>query len=92
MERRPESRGKESDKTTLLLSKVMAEGLAQTALLGTYIQAIQTRAEVFALIAFNRYINLVILRGSDSLVIVTVEQRVVMHATPSSSYVMSMVV
>ncbi|KIM56071.1 hypothetical protein SCLCIDRAFT_29875 [Scleroderma citrinum Foug A] len=63
----------------------MAEGLAQTALLGTYIQAIQTRAEVFALIAFDRYIDLVILRGSDSLIIVTVEQRVVMHATPSLS-------
>ena len=62
----------------------MVEGLAQTALPVTYIQAIQTRAEVSALIAFDRYIDLVILRGSDSLVIVTAEQRVVTHATPSS--------
>ena len=31
MERWPESRGKESDKTTLLLSKVMAEGLGWAA-------------------------------------------------------------
>ena len=60
--------GKESNKSTLLLSKVIAEGLAQTALPSTYIQAIQTRAEVSALLALDQYIDLVIPRGSNSLV------------------------
>lgn len=60
--------GKESNRTTLLLSKVIAEGLAQTSLPSTYIQAIQTRAEVSALLALDQYIDLVIPRGSNSLV------------------------
>ncbi|KAL4078754.1 Aldehyde/histidinol dehydrogenase [Scleroderma yunnanense] len=60
--------GKESNKTTLLLSQVISEGLAQTALPSTYIQAIQTRAEVSALLALDQYIDLVIPRGSNALV------------------------
>ncbi|KAI6024431.1 gamma-glutamyl phosphate reductase [Pisolithus marmoratus] len=60
--------GKESTRTTLLLSRVISEGLAQTTLPSTYIQSIQTRAEVSALLALDRYIDLVIPRGSNSLV------------------------
>ncbi|KAG6333524.1 hypothetical protein ID866_5560 [Astraeus odoratus] len=60
--------GKESNRTTVLLSKAISEGLAQTPLPSTYIQAIQTRAEVSALLALDQYIDLVIPRGSNSLV------------------------
>lgn len=60
--------GKESARTTLLLSRVISEGLAQTTLPSTYIQSIQTRAEVSALLALDQYIDLVIPRGSNSLV------------------------
>ncbi|EAU90319.1 glutamate-5-semialdehyde dehydrogenase [Coprinopsis cinerea okayama7 len=60
--------GKESNRTTVLLSKAISAGLAQTALPETYIQTIQTRAEVSSLLAMDRYIDLVIPRGSNSLV------------------------
>ncbi|KAH7885868.1 glutamate-5-semialdehyde dehydrogenase [Phlebopus sp. FC_14] len=60
--------GKESNRTTVLLSKAISEGLAQTSLPSTYIQAIQTRAEVSALLALDQYIDLVIPRGSNELV------------------------
>ena len=60
--------GKESNRTTVLLSNAIATGLSQTALPETYIQAIQTRAEVASLLKLDRYIDLVIPRGSNSLV------------------------
>ncbi|KAH7922314.1 gamma-glutamyl phosphate reductase [Leucogyrophana mollusca] len=60
--------GKESNRTTQLLSKAIALGLAQTSLPSTYVQAIQTRAEVSALLDLDQYIDLVIPRGSNSLV------------------------
>lgn len=60
--------GKESNRTTLLLSKAISTGLAKTALPPTYIQTIQTRAEVSGLLEMDRYIDLVIPRGSNSLV------------------------
>ncbi|KAI6010678.1 gamma-glutamyl phosphate reductase [Pisolithus orientalis] len=60
--------GKESTRTTLLLSRVISEGLAQATLPSTYIQSIQTRAEVSALLALDQYIDLVIPRGGNSLV------------------------
>jgi glutamate-5-semialdehyde dehydrogenase len=60
--------GKESNRTTVLLSNAIAAGLSQTALPETYIQAIQTRAEVASLLKLDRYIDLVIPRGSNSLV------------------------
>ncbi|KAF6761536.1 gamma-glutamyl phosphate reductase [Ephemerocybe angulata] len=60
--------GKESNRTTLLLSKAISAGLAKTSLPSTYIQTIQTRAEVSSLLDMDRYIDLVIPRGSNSLV------------------------
>ncbi|KAJ8518316.1 hypothetical protein ONZ45_g4604 [Pleurotus djamor] len=60
--------GKESNKTTQLLAQAIAAGLAKTALPETYIQTIQTRAEVSSLLEMDRYIDLVIPRGSNSLV------------------------
>ena len=60
--------GKESNRTTLLLSNAITTALSQTAISETYIQAIQTRAEVASLLKLDQYIDLVIPRGSNSLV------------------------
>jgi len=60
--------GKESARTTALLASAIAEGLAQTSLPPSYIHAIQTRDEVSALLQLDRYIDLVIPRGSNALV------------------------
>ncbi|KAM5544244.1 hypothetical protein V8D89_001904 [Ganoderma adspersum] len=60
--------GKESNETTQLLSKAIQSALSKTSIPSTYIQAIQTRAEVSALLQLDQYIDLVIPRGSNSLV------------------------
>ncbi|KAI0349538.1 gamma-glutamyl phosphate reductase [Trametes cingulata] len=60
--------GKESNETTQLLSKAIQTALSKTAISSTYIQTIQTRAEVSALLDLDQYIDLVIPRGSNSLV------------------------
>ncbi|KAI0664367.1 gamma-glutamyl phosphate reductase [Cubamyces menziesii] len=60
--------GKESNETSQLLSKAIQTALSKTAIPSTYIQAIQTRAEVSALLELDQYIDLVIPRGSNSLV------------------------
>jgi len=60
--------GKESNKTTSLLSKAISAGLSKTSLPETYVQTIQTRAEVSSLLELDQYIDLVIPRGSNSLV------------------------
>lgn len=60
--------GKESSQTAALLARAIASGLSKTSLPDTYIQAIQTRAEVSALLDLDQYIDLVIPRGSNSLV------------------------
>ncbi|KAF4570076.1 hypothetical protein EYR40_009062 [Pleurotus pulmonarius] len=60
--------GKESNATTKLLSQAISAGLAKTSLPETYIQTIQTRAEVSSLLELDQYIDLVIPRGSNSLV------------------------
>ncbi|KAJ6475724.1 gamma-glutamyl phosphate reductase [Mycena vitilis] len=60
--------GKESNRTTQLLGKAIAAGLSQSPLPDTYVQTIQTRAEVSSLLALAQYIDLVIPRGSNSLV------------------------
>jgi len=60
--------GKESNRTTLLLAKAISNALSQTKLPATYIQAIQTRAEVAELLSMDLYIDLVIPRGSNALV------------------------
>ncbi|KAJ7044146.1 gamma-glutamyl phosphate reductase [Mycena alexandri] len=60
--------GKESNRTTQLLSQAIATGLSQSSLPDTYVQTIQTRAEVSSLLSLDRYIDLVIPRGSNALV------------------------
>ncbi|KAK7056261.1 glutamate-5-semialdehyde dehydrogenase [Paramarasmius palmivorus] len=60
--------GKESNRTAALLSKAISDGLAKTSLPSTYVQTIQTRAEVSSLLGLDQYIDLVIPRGSNSLV------------------------
>lgn len=60
--------GKESNRTTKLLSEAISAGLAKTSLPDTYIQTIQTRAEVSSLLSLDQYIDLVIPRGSKELV------------------------
>ncbi|KAI0369838.1 ALDH-like protein [Pilatotrama ljubarskyi] len=60
--------GKDSTETTRLLSKAIQTALSKTAISSTYIQAIQTRAEVPALLDLDQYIDLVIPHGSNSLV------------------------
>lgn len=60
--------GKESNETAQLLSKAIQTALARTSIPSAYIQAIQTRAEVSSLLELDQYIDLVIPRGSNSLV------------------------
>lgn len=60
--------GKESNETAQLLSQAIQSALAKTAIPSTYIQAIQTRAEVSALLELDQYVDLVIPRGSNALV------------------------
>ncbi|KAI0759204.1 gamma-glutamyl phosphate reductase [Trametes elegans] len=60
--------GKESNETAKLLSQAIQTALSRTAVPSTYIQAIQTRAEVSSLLQLDQYIDLVIPRGSNSLV------------------------
>ena len=60
--------GKESNRTTALLSRAIQNALSNTQLHPEYIQSIQTRDEVSSLLALDQYIDLVIPRGSNSLV------------------------
>ncbi|KAI0339485.1 gamma-glutamyl phosphate reductase [Trametopsis cervina] len=60
--------GKESTHTAQLLSQSIQNALAKTSIPSTYIQAVQTRAEVSALLELDQYIDLVIPRGSNALV------------------------
>ena len=60
--------GKESSQTASLLSQAIRAALARTAIPEDYIQCIQTREEVSSLLSLDRFIDLVIPRGSNSLV------------------------
>jgi len=60
--------GKESNRTTLLLSSAISAGILQTGIPEKYIQTVQTRAEVASLLDLDQYIDLVIPRGSNALV------------------------
>ena len=60
--------GKEPNATAQVLSRAIQTALAKTAIPASYIQTIQTRAEVSALLALDQYIDLVIPRGSNALV------------------------
>jgi glutamate-5-semialdehyde dehydrogenase len=52
----------------LLLSAAILTGLSQTEIPEKYIQTIQTRTEVASLLELDQYIDLVIPRGSNTLV------------------------
>lgn len=60
--------GKESNETTLLLSRAIRSALSRTSLHEDYIQTVQTRDEVASLLEMDKYIDLVIPRGSNALV------------------------
>jgi glutamate-5-semialdehyde dehydrogenase len=67
--------GKESARTATELVRTIQAALARTALPGAFIQTVETRAEVTALLSQDRYIDLVIPRGSNALV------REIQHST-----------
>ncbi|KAI0251740.1 gamma-glutamyl phosphate reductase [Lactifluus subvellereus] len=60
--------GKESARTAAELTRTIQAALARTALPETFVQTVETRAEVAALLSQDRYIDLVIPRGSNALV------------------------
>ncbi|GAA5987259.1 hypothetical protein JCM10908_001883 [Rhodotorula pacifica] len=60
--------GKESIHTQNVMSRVIQSALASTRLPSAYIQTVSTRSEIASLLAQDRYIDLVIPRGSNSLV------------------------
>ncbi|KAN0113687.1 Aldehyde/histidinol dehydrogenase [Russula decolorans] len=67
--------GKESARTAAELARTIQAALARTALPESFIQTVETRAEVTALLSQDRYIDLVIPRGSNALV------REIQHST-----------
>lgn len=60
--------GKESTKTQEVMKRVIQDALATTELPAKYIQTVSTRDEIASLLDQDRYIDLVIPRGSNSLV------------------------
>ncbi|WWC87113.1 glutamate-5-semialdehyde dehydrogenase [Kwoniella dendrophila CBS 6074] len=60
--------GKESLKTSTILSSLIAEALNKTSIPSTFIQSVSTRSEISSLLAQDRYIDLVMPRGGNELV------------------------
>lgn len=60
--------GKESLNTQNIMSEVIQGALATTSLPSAYIQTVSLRSDITALLEQDRYIDLVIPRGSNSLV------------------------
>lgn len=60
--------GKESKNTAAVMSRVLAEALSTTELPSDLIQTVETREDVANLLHQDRYIDLVIPRGSNELV------------------------
>lgn len=60
--------GKESLQTQKIMSSVIQRALSTTALPAAYIQTVSSRDEIASLLSQDRYIDLVIPRGSNSLV------------------------
>lgn len=60
--------GRESTQTATLLGQCIRSALSQTALHEDYIQLVHTREEISALLEQDKYIDLVIPRGSNALV------------------------
>ncbi|EPQ29877.1 uncharacterized protein PFL1_02550 [Pseudozyma flocculosa PF-1] len=60
--------GKESKHTAAVMAKVVAAALATTPLPSDLVQTVETRGDVAALLHQDRYVDLVIPRGSNELV------------------------
>ncbi|EJU03525.1 gamma-glutamyl phosphate reductase [Dacryopinax primogenitus] len=60
--------GKESAHTAALLTSIVQSALSTSPLSPSFIQSVQTRQEISALLSQDRYIDLVIPRGSNALV------------------------
>ena len=60
--------GKESNRTATVLAEAIKTGIGMTRLQPNLIQLVQNREDVTSLLALDRYIDLVIPRGSNSLV------------------------
>ncbi|GAA93565.1 uncharacterized protein L969DRAFT_89172 [Mixia osmundae IAM 14324] len=60
--------GKESLETQECLTRIMSDALAKTALPRNFIQTVSTREDIAALLHQDKYIDLVMPRGSNSLV------------------------
>ncbi|GMK59194.1 hypothetical protein CspeluHIS016_0702090 [Cutaneotrichosporon spelunceum] len=60
--------GKESTQTATLLSRIIGEALGQTQIPSTFVQTVSTRSEIAALLAQDKYIDLVMPRGGNELV------------------------
>lgn len=60
--------GKESIHTQNVMTRVIQSALSTTSLPPAYIQTVSTRSEIASLLSQDRYIDLVIPRGSNSLV------------------------
>lgn len=61
--------GKESIHTATLLSTLISDALATTQIPNTFIQSVSTRNEISSLLAQDRYIDLVMPRGGNELVL-----------------------
>jgi glutamate-5-semialdehyde dehydrogenase len=60
--------GKESAQTTTEISRAIQAALGQSQLDEQYIQTVQSREEISSLLELDKYIDLVIPRGSNALV------------------------
>ncbi|WRT64938.1 glutamate-5-semialdehyde dehydrogenase [Kwoniella shivajii] len=60
--------GKESLRTSTILSSLIAEALSKTSIPPTFIQSVSTRSEISSLLAQDKYIDLVMPRGGNELV------------------------
>jgi len=60
--------GKESAQTTAEISRAIQDALGQSRLDKQYIQTVQSREEISSLLELDKYIDLVIPRGSNALV------------------------
>ncbi|SCZ87819.1 BZ3500_MvSof-1268-A1-R1_Chr2-3g05287 [Microbotryum saponariae] len=60
--------GRESSNTQKIMSIIIQQAIATTSIPSTYIQTVSTRDEIASLLAQDRYIDLVIPRGSNALV------------------------
>jgi glutamate-5-semialdehyde dehydrogenase len=61
--------GKESSHSTAVLSKIIADALAKTSIPATFVQTVSTREEISSLLAQDKYIDLVMPRGGNALVL-----------------------